>query len=170
MSKGRKAGSCAFKAWNTTSDASSTKANATTTGANATCDLSAALEAATTEVTTATMESAALEAAATTTAVPSGPCYGCERYGCDANYQINYSSYFHISTFGRALPDSHCASVGYYGVSKESLLPPSFEIEDWCLKRDYTTHEEQKTIPLRRRFPSHLTIAKRYYVNGRGSH
>jgi hypothetical protein len=77
-----------------------------------------ALETATTDV--AATKSATTDVTATTksttTAVPSRPCYGTERHGCDANYQSNYLSYFHISTFRRALPVSDCASARFRGV------------------------------------------------------
>ena len=35
---------------------------------------------------------------------------------------------------GRAHAWSHCASVGYYGASKESLVAPTFEMQDLGLR------------------------------------
>jgi hypothetical protein len=87
MPKRRKAGSCALKVPTSTWAAHAAKADAASAGANSTCDLSAsmepttALEAAPTKVT-----AAATTKSATTAAVPSRPCYGCERHGCNGNY------------------------------------------------------------------------------------
>jgi hypothetical protein len=103
MPKRREAGSRAFKGGSTTSTAHSAKADATSAGANSTCDDSATAECAATE-TTAAEVTAAAKATATarvaattkptatespTTTLPSRPCYGIERHGCDANYQSN---------------------------------------------------------------------------------
>ena len=103
MPKRREAGSRAFKGGSTTSTAHSAKADATSAGANSTCDDSATAECAAVETTaaevTAATEATATESVAattkptatesTTTTVPSRPCYGIERHGCDTNYQSN---------------------------------------------------------------------------------
>ena len=89
MPKRREARSCPFKVPSATWAARAAKADAASTGANTTCNLSVTVEP------TALKTAAATKS--TTTAVPSRPCYGTERHGCDANYQTNYLSYFHIS-------------------------------------------------------------------------
>jgi len=130
VAKRGKARSCALKVPSATYGTHATEADATSASANTTCDLSAtmepttALEAATAKVT------ADATAKSTTTTVSGSPCYRTDRQGCDANYQSNYLFHFHISTFGRAPACSDCASVGYYGASKESLLAPNFEMQD----------------------------------------
>jgi hypothetical protein len=91
-----------------------------------------ALETATAKVTAPAPVAAATKS--TTTSVSGRPCYGCERHGCHGNYQINYLFCFHISIFRRAHAWSHCASVGYYDASKESLLAPTFEMQDLLLR------------------------------------
>jgi hypothetical protein len=86
MPKRRKAGSCAFKVRNTTSDARSTEADATSTAANSACDLSASMEPTTALEAAPTKVTAAATTKSTTTTVSGGPCYGCERHGCNGNY------------------------------------------------------------------------------------
>jgi hypothetical protein len=78
--------------------------------------LSAGMEPATAVEAAPTKVTAAAATKSTTTTVSGRPCYGCERHGCDANYQSNYLSLFHISTFRRALPASDCAFARFYGV------------------------------------------------------
>src|SRR6266496_2177494 len=80
MAKRREARPCTLKVRSTTSTAHSAKADATSTGANSTCDAAATKATATARVATTTES---------TTTVPSRPCYGIERHGCDANYQSN---------------------------------------------------------------------------------
>jgi hypothetical protein len=98
MAERREARPCTLKVRSTTSTAHSAKADATSAGANPTCDDSAtaehaAVETTAAEVTAATKATVPARVAATTTesttTVPSGPCYGIERHGCDANYQSN---------------------------------------------------------------------------------
>jgi hypothetical protein len=98
MTERREARPCTLKVRSTTSTAHSAKADATSAGANSTCDDSAtvehaAVETTAAEVTAASKATATARVAATTTesttTVPSGPCYGIERHGCDANYQSN---------------------------------------------------------------------------------
>src|SRR6266496_3491352 len=97
MAKRREARPCTLKVRSTTSTAHSAKADATSAGANSTCDDSAtaehaAVETTAAEVTAATKATATARVATTTestTTVPSRPCYGIERHGCDANYQSN---------------------------------------------------------------------------------
>src|SRR6476661_1309234 len=118
MAKRGKARSCALKVPSATYGTHATEADATSASANTTCDLSDTMEAATAQVT------ADATAKSTTTTVSGSPCYRTDRQGCDANYQSNYLFHFHISTLGRTPSCSDCASVGYYGASKESLLAP----------------------------------------------
>jgi hypothetical protein len=94
MPKRREARSCALKVPSATWAAHAAKADATAAGANTTCNLSVTMEP--TALKTAATEVAAT-AKSTTTAVPGRPCYGTQRQGCDAKYQTNYLSYFHIS-------------------------------------------------------------------------
>ena len=96
MPKRRETRSCALKVPRATWAAHAAKAHATSAGANTTCELSVTMEPTALE-TAATEVAAATATKSTTTAVPSRPCYGTERHGCDANYQTNYLSYFHIS-------------------------------------------------------------------------
>jgi hypothetical protein len=103
MPKRREAGSRAFKGGSTTSTAHSAKADAAPARASSTWNgyataECAAMETTAAEVTAATKATATARVAATTkptatesttTTVPSRPCYGIERHGCDANYQSN---------------------------------------------------------------------------------
>jgi hypothetical protein len=118
MPKRREASSCALKVPSAISTADAAKADATSADTSTTGTLSV------------TMEPTALETAAiksTTTAVPSRPCYGTERHGCDANYQINYLSCFHAFTFSRDLPGTYCAFARFCDVTEVILTAPSSE-------------------------------------------
>ena len=105
MPKRREAGSRAFKGGSTTSAAHSAKADATSAGTSSAWDGYATAERAAMETTTpaevtaatkstatarvtATTKSTATESS-TSAAMPSRPCYGTERHGCDADHQRN---------------------------------------------------------------------------------
>ena len=115
------------------------KPYATAAGANSISGQSATMEAtcleaaAAVETTTAGVPATATTKtttkSSTSAAVPSRPCYGTERHGCDANEQINYLFYFHALKFDRATLDSYRASAGFWDATGDVLTALSLGIE-----------------------------------------
>jgi hypothetical protein len=102
MAERREARPCTLKVRSTTSTAHSAKADAAPARASSTWNgyataECAAMETTAAQVTATTKATATARVAATTkptatestTTVPSRPCYGIERHGCDANDQSN---------------------------------------------------------------------------------
>ena len=75
------------------------------------------METAATKATATARVTATTTESSTSAAVPSRPCYGTERHGCDANEQINYLFYFHVFKFDLALLASDCATAGFCGAT-----------------------------------------------------